>query len=255
MKFPILVFLFSACLMAQAAKAPAEPPVKVGDTLAVVAQKMGIPKIEFPLNGQLVQDYGDWVILSRNQIVVSIRQRKDDLMTVAGGPDEPVTNAAPTWEVLTARAEAGEAEAQYSLGYCYHSGTPVEKDMAAAIHWYTLAAMQDHMAAQNNLGIIFMKGQGLEKDLETAYTWGLLAADNGNDALARAVRPQLTSDQEASARARADALREEIALAKISASLTSAAPTESVDEMKNAVDELLESVTTGNKDPESTEDD
>lgn len=48
-------------------------------------------------------------------------------------------------------AEAGNAEAQSSLGYRYEKGSGVTEDAAEARKWYRMAAEQGHGTAQYNL--------------------------------------------------------------------------------------------------------
>ena len=47
---------------------------------------------------------------------------------------------APDLEETRARAEAGEAIAQYTLGYMYAEGDGVPEDDVEAVRWFTLAA-------------------------------------------------------------------------------------------------------------------
>ena len=54
---------------------------------------------------------------------------------------------------LRARAEQGDAEAQYNLGVMYATGAGVPQDNGEAVRWYRLAADQGLAAAQFNLGI------------------------------------------------------------------------------------------------------
>ena len=51
-----------------------------------------------------------------------------------------------------ARAEQGDAEAQFNLGFCYDDGRGVEKDYGEAVKWYRKAAEQNFAPAQFNLG-------------------------------------------------------------------------------------------------------
>ena len=51
-----------------------------------------------------------------------------------------------------AKAEQGDAEAQFNLGFCYEDGRGVEKDYSHAVKWYRKAAEQNYAPAQLNLG-------------------------------------------------------------------------------------------------------
>ncbi len=196
----VIVLLFMA-FFSGVNESAGELLVHVGDSTATVRSHLGEPNIEFPLHGQLIQDYGYCVITSKDGVVVSIKERSDSSAPAKAKTQED--SAAPTMQSMLAKANAGDAEAQYCLAYCYHSGTPVKKDMDAALRWYTLAAMQGHVAAQHNLGLIYMRGEDAEQDYEQAYTWALLAAGNGNDSLLQALRGHVTREQMAAATSRA----------------------------------------------------
>ena len=183
-----------------------EPLVRVGDSTDAVRNHLGEPNLEFPLNGQLVQDYGHCVITSKNGVVIAIKTRQQ--VKPDQTPDESATPAAPTINGLLAKAREGDAEAQYCLGYCYQSGEVVKRNMDEAIRWYTFAAMQGHMAAQHNLGCIYMKGEGTPRDFEQAFTWAVLAAGNGNNQLMKMLGSRVTEDQKSTAYARAERIRD-----------------------------------------------
>ena len=51
-------------------------------------------------------------------------------------------------------AEAGHAEAQYSLGFCYRHGYGVSQDFQKAREWFEKAAAQGHEKARNQLAEI-----------------------------------------------------------------------------------------------------
>ena len=76
---------------------------------------------------------------------------------------------------LRLKAEQGDREAQYELGYIYRDGTNgVEKDTEEAIKWSTEAANRGHLKAQNNLGCLLLNeepNQGVE--------WIRTAAEQG----------------------------------------------------------------------------
>ena len=82
-------------------------------------------------------------------------------------------------EELRAKAEAGNAIAQFNLGVMYASGQGVPQDDAEAVRWYQLAADQGHAKAQNNLGIMYANGTGIPQDDAEAVRWLQLAADQG----------------------------------------------------------------------------
>lgn len=69
---------------------------------------------------------------------------------------------------LTARAEAGEAKAQFSLALLYDKGEGVLQDFRQAVVWYTKAAEQDNEAAQFFLGEKYFMGEGIPPRLRTS---------------------------------------------------------------------------------------
>ena len=67
-----------------------------------------------------------------------------------------------------AKAEQGDAEAQFNLGFCYDDGRGVTKNTKEAVKWYRKAAEQDYAPAQFNLGYCYANGQGVGKNKEEA---------------------------------------------------------------------------------------
>ena len=76
-------------------------------------------------------------------------------------------------------AEAGDATAQFTLGYMHQFGQGVAQDLDKAARWYRRAAEQGHPAAQYNLGVFHQDGQGAPRDDVAAYMWLDLAARAG----------------------------------------------------------------------------
>ena len=80
-----------------------------------------------------------------------------------------------------ANAEAGDALAQYSLGYMYDNGDGgLPEDDAFAVKWYTKAAEQGNVDAQYNLGNMYRFGDGVRQNDATALKWFTKAAEQGN---------------------------------------------------------------------------
>ena len=89
------------------------------------------------------------------------------------------TKPAVKWYTLA--AEAGDADAQYSLGWCYQYDDGVAIDMHEAVKWYTLAAKAGNVAAQCNLGKCYLHGTGSLTDKLEAVKRFKLAAEGGNE--------------------------------------------------------------------------
>ena len=78
------------------------------------------------------------------------------------------------------KAGAGDADAQFDLGYMYYHGYSVPKDYAKAVKWFRLAADQGDAKAQRNLGCMYQRGQGVPKGNAKAVKWFRKAAEQGN---------------------------------------------------------------------------
>ncbi len=74
-------------------------------------------------------------------------------------------------------AEKGLADAQYNLAVMYDGGEGVDRDPAEAVRWYRRAAEQGHALAQLNLGAAYGDGQGVPRSYPQSYVWLSLAAD------------------------------------------------------------------------------
>jgi hypothetical protein len=93
--------------------------------------------------------------------------------------NRPVSILSPV-EDLRARAEQGDAKAQFSLGGMYAKGEGVVKDSVEAVKWFRKAADQGSANAQLNLGNMYANGEGVAKDGAEAVRWYRKAADQGN---------------------------------------------------------------------------
>jgi TPR repeat protein len=79
------------------------------------------------------------------------------------------------------KAEKGDPEAQYRLGYCYKyadiQGVP--KDTVEAVKWFRKAAQQNHAHAEYSLGCCYEHGTGVPEDFVEACKWFNLALAHG----------------------------------------------------------------------------
>ena len=74
------------------------------------------------------------------------------------------------------QAKAGDAAAQYKLGYDYYLGKGVALDYVQAAIWWRKSADQGFPQAQNNLGVLYNAGKGVPQSYTEAYFWENLAA-------------------------------------------------------------------------------
>lgn len=106
--------------------------------------------------------------------------------TVTGGATKSAETAYMSGDYTTAlrewqpRAEKGDAEAQYGLGYMYRQGQGVPKDSKEAGKWYGKAAEQGYVKAQVKLGLMYAKGDGFPQSYIQAHKWFNLAAAQGH---------------------------------------------------------------------------
>lgn len=106
------------------------------------------------------------------------------LCTLPGCIDPPKAPYVPVHDLVAkidtsrAMAEEGSAEDQYRLGLRYERALPL--DPREAVHWYRLAATQQHGDALYRLCILSDIGRGLPQDYHEALRWCRLAADQGH---------------------------------------------------------------------------
>lgn len=90
--------------------------------------------------------------------------------------------AVPRTSDIPTLAAQGEADAQFNLGWMYHSGKGVPQDYVLARAWYEKAAAQGNVLAQSNLGWLYQNGKGVAQDFAQASKWYEKAATEGNAA-------------------------------------------------------------------------
>jgi TPR repeat protein len=86
---------------------------------------------------------------------------------------------AETFDETLEKAQRGDAEAQYNLGWNYGIGIGVPEDDAEALKWYRLAADQGHAKAQYNLAEMYKWGEGVHENNIKAFNLYRLAAEQG----------------------------------------------------------------------------
>lgn len=76
-------------------------------------------------------------------------------------------------------AEAGDADAQSSLGLCLLRGYGCETNRTGAVEWYRKAAEKGNLAAMNDLAFCLLNAIGTERDEPQAFEWAMRAAERG----------------------------------------------------------------------------
>ncbi len=90
-------------------------------------------------------------------------------------------NAIHMIEDLRQRANEGDPEAQYKLGWRYSAGRDVPQNDEEAVKWLRKAADQGLAQAKHDLGVMYANGQGVLQDYLEAHMWWNLAAAQGNE--------------------------------------------------------------------------
>ncbi len=93
-------------------------------------------------------------------------------------------NFAEAYYLWRPRAEAGDADAQYGIGWMYHNGYGLAIDDEEASAWWKLASRQGHTDATFALGMLYGLGEGeIKRDMKRAVDYYHQAAlDDHEDA-------------------------------------------------------------------------
>jgi TPR repeat protein len=103
----------------------------------------------------------------------------------------PVVEATPQFEATKAKAETGDAQAQYNLAECYANGQDVAKDEIEALKWFRKAAEQNYAPAQCELANCYYYGLTVAQGYAEAVKWYRKAAEQ-NNAAAQSEMQQVT---------------------------------------------------------------
>jgi membrane protease YdiL (CAAX protease family) len=107
--------------------------------------------------------------------IVSLTVRRD------GIPDRKIAVVRRSLsDTYLSAAEAGDATAQYDVGYLYQYGPRGERDLGQAAEWYRKAADQGDVRAEVELSYMLRNGIGTFKNLPAAGAWSLKAAKTGD---------------------------------------------------------------------------
>jgi hypothetical protein len=74
-------------------------------------------------------------------------------------------------KLFTSGAKGGDAFAQYYLGQCYYNGTGVKQSFSKALQWTNKAAEQEFVKSYGLLGACYYLGRGTVTDKKTAVKW------------------------------------------------------------------------------------
>lgn len=77
-------------------------------------------------------------------------------------------------------ADAGDAEAQFMMGWFAQYGLDIEQNYAEALRWYQKSADQNFALEQTNIGVMYDVGMGVGQDQSQAAHWYEKAVAQGN---------------------------------------------------------------------------
>ncbi|MCI0465484.1 MAG: hypothetical protein L0Y57_00510 [Beijerinckiaceae bacterium] len=98
----------------------------------------------------------------------------------AAGIEAPAPPNAGPQSSLTARAETGDAAAQFELAARYAEGRAGDASLGLAVQWYEKAARLGHAVAAYRLASLYERGHGVAKSIERAKELYQRAAEKGN---------------------------------------------------------------------------
>jgi hypothetical protein len=101
--------------------------------------------------------------------------------------DSKKTRTEESFKETRARAEAGDADAQFSVGLNYRDNRGGDSD-EKAVQWFRRAAERGHAEAQLYLGICLNTGSGVTQDATESLLWLRKAAAQGNDIARKTLR-------------------------------------------------------------------
>jgi TPR repeat protein len=81
---------------------------------------------------------------------------------------------------LEMKAEQGDMDAQYNLGFMYGTGQGVPQDYEEAAKWCQEAAEQGYPPAQLELGRMYATGEGVPVNFVEAFRWFRTVAEQGD---------------------------------------------------------------------------
>lgn len=106
--------------------------------------------------------------------------------------------------IMRPLAEAGDADAQYNIGWMYLNGYGLRTNDNLALQWWEKASAQGHSDASFSIGMLYSLGDGeVPRDLNKAIDYYLLALKDGQeDAITFLQSMMLRNDSEIRGRMR-----------------------------------------------------
>lgn len=170
-----------------AASAPAEEAARA-TTVELTAEPAenspsDVETAPLPLpNEESASDAGSYEAAVSSEAAVSNDNTEDALLAqeIAGAIQQG--NFAEAYYLWRPRAEAGNADAQYGIGWMYHNGYGLAIDDDEAVAWWQLASRQGHIDATFALGMLYGLGEGdVRRDMKLAVSYYHQAAREGHE--------------------------------------------------------------------------
>jgi TPR repeat protein len=118
---------------------------------------------------------------------LALLDARDAMQAIVAAPNSvvPANGEVKSFEDYRAKAEQGQAEAQYYLGMIYRTGSHgVAKNVPVSVTWLTKSAEQGHSRAQYYLGRTYFdfdgNTSGVAQDTRNAVSWWGKAAAQGD---------------------------------------------------------------------------
>jgi TPR repeat protein len=117
--------------------------------------------------------------MNKNRVRISVLSIISASSIICAGQVPQVGAVQGIEPALMAKANAGNADAEFRVGTQYELGARVKKDPAQAADWYRKAAEKGDLRAQHSLGVLYESGSGVPADAATAAGWYRKAAEKG----------------------------------------------------------------------------
>jgi hypothetical protein len=107
-------------------------------------------------------------------------------------------NFAEAYCVLKPYAEAGDAEAQYNIGWMYLNGYGLAMNDSLALEWWQRASEQGYTDASFSIAMLYSLGEGkVKKNMDKAIEYYLMAVEDGHEDANMIIRSMLARNDKA----------------------------------------------------------
>ena len=131
-------------------------------------------------SAQFLKKLGQAVKNSVEQSLGIEKKEPQNNSVVNGNTIQQTITVSKEVEDLLKKAESGDAESMYKLGYAYQMGKGVDKNPAEGNNWFRKAAELGNGKAASDLGYNYENGIGADKDPAEANKWYRKGAELGD---------------------------------------------------------------------------